>query len=455
MDRSSLTEQYLDRLRRASATASELIGRQPSLPASYYPDGLLPRPLFLGRQELDRVVADLENFRAALVSLPDKVFGGDLAAFARAAGMTERQIAAVLRGPRGALSRICRVDLYLSDTGFKVLEANMSSSLGGFDNVEVCRMLLEHPVLAEFADQHGLGYTDTMSELLHSMFVETGFDPGGAGPAPVVAVADTLTSFTGRYGPFNREFAEHLRGLGIDAEACHVGQFDYHDDRVWLDGRAVDIVLRFFIAEDLLESPDAAGLIEQVLDAAAADQVKLFSALDVEVFASKAALAMLSDEANRHLFTEQERASLDRILPWTRMLRPGTVSLEDGSRVDLIGYAFTHQREFALKPAGSYGGKGVVLGWEEAVTPDIWRDRVTAAVGGPFVLQRRIQPVTELFPDEDGELRPWVVVWGMFSAVNGFAGVQVRGVALDAETGVVCVANGARATSVLHEAGVS
>ncbi|WP_170156279.1 hypothetical protein [Umezawaea tangerina] len=43
-------------------------------------------PLFLGRAELDRVVADLENFRTALLSQPDRLFGGDLGAFARATG---------------------------------------------------------------------------------------------------------------------------------------------------------------------------------------------------------------------------------------------------------------------------------------------------------------------------------------------------------------------------------
>ena len=64
----------------------------------------------------------------------------------------------------------------------------------------------------------------------------------------------------------------------------------------------------------------------------------------------KASLAMLSDHANRRLLSPEERAAIDRILPWTRMVRPGPVTLEDGRTVDLYDHAISHPGDLILKP---------------------------------------------------------------------------------------------------------
>ena len=88
------------------------------------------------------------------------------------------------------------------------------------------------------------------------------------------------------------------------------------------------------------------------------------------MFGSKAPLAMLSDHANRHLFSPAELAAIDRVLPWTRMVRPGPVTLEDGHPVDLLDYAVSHASDLVLKPAllhgGIYHNLRVSLSWIES-----------------------------------------------------------------------------------------
>ena len=183
--------------------------------------------------------------------------------------------------------------------------------------------------------------------------------------------------------------------------------------------------------------------MEPILDAAARGWVKLFTPLDADLFASKGALAMLSDEENRSLFEPEELASLDRILPWTRMVRPGPVTLEDGSRVDLLDYALTHRHDLALKPTLLHGGQGVLLGWRADTTPQSWEEQVRAALDGPYVLQRRIRPIPEFFPGEDGELVPWIVTWGAFTGVNGYAGVFARATTVESNVEVINLDTGA------------
>ncbi|GAA2143450.1 hypothetical protein GCM10009760_29850 [Kitasatospora kazusensis] len=447
MDSSTLTADYLALVRAHGATARDLI-REPEsdLPAKAYGDKLLSRPLFLGHQEQVRLTADLELFRSALDSLPDRLFGGDLAAFCRAVGLTEVQVEAVMRSRSGSAAKPARVDLYREESGFRLLEINVSSALGGLDNADVGRAQLGHPLLREFADRHGLVCVDTFGEHIRDLYEDCGLVPGDDA---VVVVADWPTSFQD-LGPYWEAYARRLREHGVNARHCHLGELDVREGRVWLGDLAVDVIERKFLLEDLLESPGARELMFPVLDAAEAGQVRIFTPLDAEPFTSKAALAMLSDEQNRHLFGADELAALDRLLPWTRVVRPGPVTLESGERVDLLEYAIRHQRELAFKPtmAGG-GGRGIVLGWEKATTPELWREQLTTGLDSPAVLQRRVRPVTEYFPDEQGELVPYLAAWGVFLGGSGFGGIYARATTLDSDRGVVNVTGGASAGSGL------
>jgi hypothetical protein len=172
--------------------------------------------------------------------------------------------------------------------------------------------------------------------------------------------------------------------------------------------------------------------------------------MDAEIYASKAAMAMLSDEANRSLFSPEELASFDRVLPWTRMVRPGPVTLEDGRQVDLLEYTLANRNDLALKPTLLFGGTGVLLGWREDTTDEMWEEQVRAALDGPYVIQRRIRPVPELFPNDDGEPEPWLVTWGMFTMGCGFGGIFCRGASVESNMEIINVKAGAYSGTCLH-----
>ncbi len=187
-----------------------------------------------------------------------------------------------------------------------------------------------------------------------------------------------------------------------------------------------------------------------ILDAAARGEVKIFTPMDDAMYASKGALAMLSDESNRHLLGPEQLASVDRTLPWTRMVRRGPVSLEDGSQVELLHYALSHQRELALKPTSLHGGNGVLLGWRADTSPAEWEERVRAALDSPYVIQRRIQPVPELFPAEGQDPQPWIISWGAFTISSGFGGVYTRGVTVESNVEVIQMGGGAYSGSCMY-----
>jgi hypothetical protein len=433
----SLTEEYLATLPATTERAGGVTATvHESVSASSYLGRALTRPVFLGREEYRQLADDVENLYYAIVALPDRLFGGDLPAFARAVGMTEQEIAVGLRGRGVVPTRLCRVDLALDDSGFHLMELNMGSTMGGLDNALLNEGMLGQPHIADFVTRHGLSYIDTMAQTAQTLLDECGIPPR---TRPTMAAADWPTSFE-TLAPQLHKSADMLKKLGIDAYACHVGQLRCADGRVWLDERPIDVVYRLFSMDHLFSEPGI-SLCEPVLAAADRGEVAMFTPVEGRLWGSKGVLALLSDDVHRHLLTEAQRRSIDRILPWTRILQSGPVSVDGGS-VDLEQYVLAEQEELVLKPMLLYSGIGVVPGW--LTDPAAWQEQVAAAMNGPYVVQRRIRSTPELMPTDEG-LEEWSLVWGAYLMSSGAGGLWVRGTK-GAASNVTNMAQGATAT---------
>jgi hypothetical protein len=450
MDAAALTAAYLKQVRSSGARVAELTGDLETGPYLFNVFDrrmrYLTRPLFADRAELDQVYADVELVRQVVVSLPERRFGGSMTAFIQAVGAEGYQVPAYQISRSAPVSPQTRADLYQDAGGFRMMEFNMGSSLGGMENIDICRVMLRHPVLAKFAAAHQLTFVDSMAEEIRNLRTATGF---GAATSPMVAVTDWPRSYERRLGPFINLLAAHWRQHGLDAHGCHLGQLDYRNGKVWLHGRKIDVIARKWVSQHLLE-PDAPELLDPLFAAAARGEVQLFTPMDAEAFGGKTALAMLSGEDGRADLDAAERAAVDRLVPWTREMVPGQVTLEDGERTDLHEYALSHQDDLVLKTSLGYSGSGVLAGWDPQTTPARWRQQLDEAMNGPFVLQRRIRPVTELFPAEDGALDPWLVVWGVFTAVNGFGGILARAAPATTGLAVLNLSSGARVGGCLY-----
>ena len=205
------------------------------------------------------------------------------------------------------------------------------------------------------------------------------------------------------------------------------------------------MVFRLFMIEDVLK-PGAVEMLEPVLRASERGHVAIFTPLDAELYGSKGSLALLSDEAYRDRYPADELAALDRILPWTRMVRTGPVTV-DGEQVDLLDYALANREELVLKPIALHGGDGVLLGWQ--TDEATWADRLAEAMDNPWVLQRRIRPVPEEFLTDDGS-EQWLLTWGPFLVAGGLGGFLIRG-SQELDGGVVNMATGATATCCFYQ----
>ena len=190
MTPNTLTSRYLAEAAERGDRAAGLVRlarEQFDLAATSYDGDCLTRPVFLEHAEFSVLRDDLLALHAALASLPVRLFGGDVATFARAVGMTGAQVTAIERAGGQPPTRLGRADLFRDETAFRVLELNLGSALGGLDNALLNRAFLTDPAVADFVASHGLSYVDTMDVLVDTLRAECGLP---AGARPLIAVAD-------------------------------------------------------------------------------------------------------------------------------------------------------------------------------------------------------------------------------------------------------------------------
>ncbi|WP_405166646.1 hypothetical protein OG203_17045 [Nocardia sp. NBC_01499] len=453
--RSRLGAEYIEHVQEQGCEPADLMRHvvADELVTVAYGGRFLPSPVFLSRAERSQVADDLNQIYQLLTELPERLFRGDVGALARAVGMTTTQVDVVQRARQAgtALLPLARSDLYRGSSGFKLLELNITSALGGFESAGINRAMLLHPALASFVSDKRLAYTDTFGDIVKTLYAECAKHLNH-GRHPVVALVDWPESFES-YEPRLKVMAALFETLGIDAIPCHVGQIAERNGRLEVRGRPIDVVYRFFLVEEIVTPADG-ELVAPLLRAFEEGRVGIFSRLDAELYGNKGTLAMLSDDRNRSAFSDEERRCIDRFLPWTRHVRT-TATDSVGQEVDLVAYALAHQEDLILKPTLLHGGSGIVPGWTSS--QEDWKAQLAAAVGGSYVLQERIRPIPEAFPADEGSgVQELYLNWGVFltdprvTGADGFSGCIVRG-SSDPEVGVVSMSGGARVACTFSE----
>jgi hypothetical protein len=399
---------------------------------------LLDRPLFIAEAEIRAAAADATDLFGVLVSLPDRLFGGDLGAYCERIGLDARRSAYLRRLGGGTPPMHGRADLYHDGTSLKMLEFNIGSPMGGTDRCEISRALLEVPAFAEFAAEHGLGYVHT-GERVAAILREVAA-PVTGGRDPVVALIEAdggLPAF------FQHILANQamMRRQGIDFRYGEVGQLATRGDKLVLDGTPIDVVLRYFDVNQLCETPDSEAVMEPIFRAHEAGTAVIFTPLESELFGNKGALAMLSDPAYSHAFTEEEKALVDRFLPWTRPVED-TTTIVDGQETGLLAYCRDNQADLILKPMGDYGGHGSYVGWQ--TSPKDWEEALAGVVSRGYIVQRRVVGRREKVVERNsGVLEDWLAVWDVFLTPHGYAGSHIRAVPWD-DSGLVGMTSTAR-----------
>ncbi|MFK4086675.1 hypothetical protein ACI2LF_21390 [Kribbella sp. NPDC020789] len=274
-----------------------------------------------------------------------------------------------------------RADILLAGGTPYMVEANVDSALGGAHDSDgiAARFLAAYagdPVLDAIGLTAPPSAVDARYEAVRSALSLGGqdrlamvFTTGGSYPGSQdgLAMIKLLEPFT-----------ERGRQLGLDMRVYPVEWLTLDDaGRLCVDDGPIDAVLRMFVPQGTMAS---AGL--DALDTAVrSGSVRIFTPTASWLLASKAIFAWLWDDLDT--LAPADADVVRRHVPRTQVL---SASLREQALAD--------QQSLVLKPSGSYGGVGVVVG-PEVSTAD-WVAAVDQALAeGGYILQKYV-PVDRL-----------------------------------------------------------
>jgi hypothetical protein len=399
----------------------------------------LARPLFVPGHHLQRAADDVHALFELMFALPQRLYGGDLPRLCADLDMNERAARlACAAAASGRTPLYTRPDLYYDGTSFTLLETNAGTECGGVDATAINEAYLALPEFRAFADEHELGYVDTgewIADYLRELAA-----PITGGRDPVVALIDISTNIDA-WHEYYRAFVAHMADRDIEILISHIADLGSRDGKLTVDGRPIDVTLRYFTLEEICADPRAEEWLAPVQRAHDEGTTAFIASLDYAIYANKGMLAMVSELHDRGELSADEAAVVDRILPWTRRVTP-----------DLWDRCQADRERLLLKPSVGGGGSGVTTGW--TVTDAEWEVAFKNALHTPYVVQRRAHVLLEPVPDDEAArgTADWLPVYGMFVFERGYAGSFIRTHPATGRT-VVNASTGANFTSVFSFAG--
>lgn len=436
----SVTEAYLQECLSADSGLRDVVSRTQFPPAfqECWGPRMLARPLFVPEQELADAAQDIETVFGILGSLPFRLFGGDLDRYCSLLGIDSERAAVLRRFATAEPVRYGRADLYHDGTGFRLLEFNVASDLGGTDRAEMQRSLLQTPPFGDFADRHGLGYVHTGEEIVRAL--RAACRPITGERTPRVALVCARGGLA-RFRHLLQAFREMLLRLGLPITLSELDDVEERAGGLLVAGESVDAVFRFFTVDDICVDPYAARRAELIFRAHEEGRAVLWTPMDSSLYSNKGALALLSDP--QHLdhpdhredretsavLTDAERQAVDRLLPWTRLLADGPARVA-AETVDLVDHCIEHRTELIVKPLRDFGGTGILVGWE--LSPHEWESALRDCLKDHYIVQKRVTPRAEPVVDpRTAAVTDWIATWGVFVTPAGYAGTDVRASPVD------------------------
>ena len=287
-----------------------------------------------------------------------------------------------------ASSPTARMDSFFTDEGLFFTEYNAETPAAPAYNDVLTEVFRAMPVMRRFEQQYEVRPLPGRHHVLNALL--TAYEQWGGREKPRIAILDWREVPT--YSEFLL-FQEYFRSHGFECLIADPREFEYRDGQLLADGiTPIHLIYKRVLISELVERCGLEHAVVRAVRDRAACMVNPFAC---KILHKKASLAVLSDEANAHLYTVAERQAVAAYIPWTRVVADRRTELE-GQTIDLLPYVAAHKDQFVLKPNDEYGGKGIVLGWE--VDGSGWEAALKLAAAEPYIVQRRVTLPTEPYP---------------------------------------------------------
>src|SRR5688572_2137129 len=226
-----------------------------------------------------------------------------------------------------ASSPTARMDSFFTADGLWFTEYNAETPAAPAYNDLLTEVFLGLPIMRRFEQQYEVRPLPGRHHVLHALL--TAYEQWGGREKPRIAILDWREVPT--YSEFIL-FQEYFRSHGFECLIADPREFEYRDGQLLANGiTPIHLIYkRVLISELVLRC----GLDHPVVQAVRDRAVCMVNPFTCKILHKKASLSVLSDEANAHLFTADERDAIASNVPWTRVVEERR-TLHHGSSIDL------------------------------------------------------------------------------------------------------------------------
>ncbi len=278
----------------------------------------------------------------------------------------------------------------LDHNTLQFIEYNAETPAGMAYEDVLAETFLDLPVMKQFQQKFRVQPIKVRGQLLDAL-LQTYADWLGSPPQhkPQIAIVDWDDVPTrNEHHLCNEWFESH----GVRSILSSPERLEYRDGRLWDGDFRVDLIYKRVLGQELFQRM---GKDHAIFRAVRDGAVCISNSFQALLLYKKSSLAFLSDEKHHHLFAPDEIRTIVEHIPWTRVVAKCSTYYHD-STIDLVEFINFNKDRLVLKPNDSYGGKGVVLGWE---TPENeWEAAMKTALSEPYVVQEKVNLASEPYP---------------------------------------------------------
>ena len=187
-------------------------------------------------------------------------------------------------------------------------------------------------------------------------------------------------------------FTDYFKSQGLECIIADPREVEYRNGRLVASDFHITLIYKRVLISELIER---GGLDQPIVRAINDGAVCMVNPFHCKILHKKASLAVLSDERNASLFSDEELEAIEAHIPWTCRVEERHTHYH-GQAIDLIPFILEHRERLVLKPNDEYGGKGIILGWETDASG--WEQALQTALTEPYIVQERVTIPSEPYP---------------------------------------------------------
>jgi hypothetical protein len=331
----------------------------------------------------------------------------------------------------------CRLDLTYTEDGFKILEANMGSSLGGWQVQSLEPVIRRnHPELQDEDKSYNYRTRDTV-QIYMKYLIDQIIKQVGKKETLNLFIDMRIVELSERQKSlafFDNLYKQELIKKGLKGNA-------FTADMNSLELIGGDLYLRDQVIHGVIILTLDVEITPAIFRAFIMDKIYFPDHVGLAMLGDKRNLAILRELAQAGKFSPEDNELMLKNIPWTSPVEDKKITFKD-KEYHLPELLNDNKDKFVIKAARGYQGKDVFVG--KFLTDSEWQEALEIALkSGVFIAQEFSDSVSFLAPNEQNEWTPHKLIWGAFGFGEFYGGAWVRMSEVKTDVGVINSATGA------------